>query len=199
MDTDTQILSHQLWDVFYKIFLVFSLIAGIIVGSYGLSLYLKAKQDEHLFRPWQTICTLLDYEAVKHDCKSCGEDGCIVYTCYNQVYQIIYEIFNGTFVNSTIVFNDKQTQRIMKVGENYTCYYDEPHDVTFVKWEYEDQRTGLILLCVGYGIVGIDLFLIMVSITYQLLRKCWTKPTILLSKISFVRRRSDQNPIFIEF
>ncbi|CAF1258625.1 unnamed protein product [Adineta ricciae] len=199
MDTDTQIISHRFWNVFFKIFVVFSLIAGIIVGSYGLSLYLQAKQDEHLFRPWQTICTLLDYQVVKHDCKSCGEDGCIVYTCYNQVYQIIYEIFNGTFVNSTIIFNDKQTQRTMKIGENYTCYYDEPHDVTFVKWEYEDQHTGLILLCVGYGIVGIDIFLIMTSITYQFLRKWMVKPTILLSKISFVRRRSDQKPIFIEF
>ena len=116
MDIDTQILSHPFWDVFFKIFVLFSFIAGIIVGSYGFSVYLKAKQDEHLFRPWQTICTLLDYEVVKHDCKSCGKDGCTVYTCYNQVYQIVYEIFNGTFVNSTIVFNNKQTQRTMNVG-----------------------------------------------------------------------------------
>ncbi|UJR24782.1 hypothetical protein I4U23_006156 [Adineta vaga] len=198
MDTNTKILSHSFWNIFVKIFLGFSLIAGIIVGSYGLALYVKAIQDEHLFRPWQTICHLLDYQTIKHDCKSCGEDGCLVYTCYNQIYQIMYQIFNGTYINSTIIFNDKQNQRAMKVGENYTCYYDEPHDVTFVKWEYDDDKIGLILLCVGYTIVGIIILLIFLLYSVQLFQKYIRKSNDLLVKIYSGRKRSDLNQLSIE-
>jgi len=31
----------------------------------------------------------------------------------------------------------------IEISENDTCYYDESHDVTFVKWKYNDKKLDL--------------------------------------------------------
>lgn len=116
MNSYTTKIYHSFWLVFFGAFICSSMIAGVILGSYGASIYRKAENNQRLFRPWETICLLLDYQSIKHYCKSCGEDGCIIYTCYNQIYQVTYTIFNGTYINTTIIINNKQIQNEMKVS-----------------------------------------------------------------------------------
>jgi hypothetical protein len=86
------------------------MIGGIIFGSYGEAVYVKAIHDEDLFRPWETVCHLVNYESIRHMCKSCGEDECTFYTCYNQMYKITYLIFNGTY------------SFFFQLGENSLCW-----------------------------------------------------------------------------
>ena len=111
MSSHVRKVSNPFWVILFRTFICLSIIGGIIIGSYGLSKYLNAINDEDLFRPWETTCYVFDYELIEHKCESCGEDGCTIYKCYNQIYKITYKIFNNTYINSTIIINNKQYEK----------------------------------------------------------------------------------------
>ena len=72
-----------------EIFAVSFFLAGIIVGGYGASNYLKSSKDEENYRPWKTICYIRNYTLNSCNCSN----QCL---CFEEEYIVEYEIFNQT-------------------------------------------------------------------------------------------------------
>jgi len=168
------ILLAMLW---CEIFMFILFIAGIILGSIGLSQYIKNHRDELTYRPWQTICLIENYSMDQCDCYSSG-DYCPLVPCFNENYLVTYEISNQTRITSSIQTKSQSTQKkfqvkntskilfhkyfcLLKIGASEVCYYNGKFNVTSVKWTYEDKTLGFILFSIGYGISAIVFPLLM--------------------------------------
>lgn len=130
-----------------EIFAVSFLLAGILIGSYGASNYLKSSKDEDNYRSWKTICYVRNYTLNSCDCYS----QCL---CFEEEYIVEYEIFNQTKLISRIQTKTR-TNPTRKLNE--TCYYNGRFNLTSVKWNYDDKTIGLLLFRMGLGIVAIVL------------------------------------------
>lgn len=99
--------SCSCWLICAISFLAAVAIALIIVGSTGAVIYASEKHDESVYKP--TMCFVKDYERDKNTCSSasCKRIGrrksCITryYTCYTEVYTVIYNISDDRTIEST--------------------------------------------------------------------------------------------------
>ncbi|CAF1158528.1 unnamed protein product [Adineta steineri] len=157
------------WDACFNIigcFLCGIFIGCIIWGSTAASQYAKYKNTRKDYAA--TTCLILNYTVTKHTCQDCTSNYCTDYTCFDERFSLKYPIPDGTNVTSIFSSSDRgnpyqQTQ----IGSSFTCYY-RPSDVTLIILDLPNLKSTLIQLCVAFGLTGICILVVIISIIVHL-------------------------------
>jgi hypothetical protein len=115
------------WDTFWGciwILSFFIIIASIIVGSIGASSYVKEKYDESVYK--STMCfvanyAITTYKCSRQECQAFNQQCTTVYyTCYLEIYTVIYNVSDGRELQSTIKTTGGPGSQSVSISINLT-------------------------------------------------------------------------------
>ncbi|CAF3829576.1 unnamed protein product [Adineta steineri] len=141
----------------------------IIWGSISASQYVKYKNVRNTYDT--TTCLILNYTVTKHTCQDCNNNYCTDYTCFDERFSLKYPIADGT--NVTSIFSSsgrRDPYQETQIGSSFTCYY-RPSDVILIILDLPNSKSELIQLCVTFGLTGIFILVVIISIIFCLIKQ----------------------------
>ncbi|CAF3666604.1 unnamed protein product [Rotaria socialis] len=144
--------------VWLKICVVFGLcfygLIGICIITAGAISCVQTHQIKQFHT--NTTCLVEDYSFQQKTCKSYYGHRSERSTCYDKQSQVIYSIFNGSSITSSIKLYEQRSQSDHQKGTSSLCWYDK-NSVTSVIWTLPTNVDGILCFTVGsiYIIFGI--------------------------------------------
>ncbi|UJR16907.1 hypothetical protein I4U23_003805 [Adineta vaga] len=135
-------------------------------GAYAAFTFIKYHNIETTYR--STICQLLNYTVLQHDCLRCASFHCTTDQCFDEQMFVTYPIHNKTSISSVfITFNQLKMHDQSQIGNSYTCFY-QTTNLTSIMFDLPDKTIPLTILWITVGLIIIPFSIFAIALLYIL-------------------------------